>query len=166
MMAFVDEHVTSVRRGRSALDHGRLADGFDRAIEMDELQLRGCEVIENLLVFWILEKILISCAGGDAPEVLLDDRAVGNFTALGGRVSSRQHSLADKAGVVAGPFAGSAENAIEGEPGHPVSLERGDVDDPQTEARVGGIVAGVDEGNVARIGRPSDKTNLGVRGQS
>jgi hypothetical protein len=74
-MAFVNKHVTAVRRGRCALYDSRLAQGFDRAIQVDELHLRGRVVIEDLLVDGVFQQILKRRPGCDTPQVFLNDRA-------------------------------------------------------------------------------------------
>src|ERR1700722_17038994 len=121
---------------------------------MHDLDLRRRVVIEDSLVLWILQQVLERGAGSDAAEIFLDDGAGGNFAALGRGTSGLRHCLANKAGIVAGPTAGAGENPIEGDTGHTVGLGRRYVDDPEAESGVGGIVAGVDKGDVAGVRGP------------
>src|SRR5579864_1667583 len=97
---------------------------------MNDEDLRGGVVVEDLFVFGIFQQILVGRTGSHAAEILLDHRAAGDFGAPRSRTAALRNRLADEACIIAGPFTWPAEHAIESNAGYGPCLSGGNIDDP------------------------------------
>ena len=89
-MGLGDEGVVPVGRGLGRIDDAGFADGLRGTGERDDANLRGGVVVEEALVFRVLEEVFVGAGGGDAAEVLLNGGTGGNFGGRRARVRDRR----------------------------------------------------------------------------
>ena len=131
-------------------------------MRMDQLQLRGRIIIEQVLVVAVLEQVFIGAHRGFLAVTLLDDGPFGNFRLRGDGAAARGNGLYEQRAAVRHPLHGVAQDRADLYAFHFGRVRGCGLSDPQLDA----VRRGVREYKLVPGRRPFRRAQVGIGGKA